>query len=327
MRGSCDVQPLRRGTFFRAKQISYTVGQNFSSTARNRLKSRRFESTQNFFDAQARNVREVLNFNARETFDVKRGKFRVQSLDERQIILESPSRVQSADDVQSDKIRVAACFGDKIDRLVKRHCVSFAVVGISPESTELATRHTNIGQIHVTVDVVQNFVAAKFLAHEIRQCTEPTQFVAGKQSFAVGMRQPFAAQNFAFDNFKISRYKQNTFHSVHDKVANILTQAENFFAARVTKLATLTKSSTTKLAAISTTRQPSATLATRQPSAISATRQPSAISTTRQPSAISATRQPSATSATRQPSATSATERQPFDRKIFSHVRKISCQN
>ena len=91
---------------------------------------------------------------------------------------------------------VAHRLRDVRHRLLHAHFVCACILRIAPERAELAVRHADIGQIHMTVHIVVDNIAAFFCAHMIGEGTEPRDVVRGKEGHAVLIRQPLSALCF-----------------------------------------------------------------------------------------------------------------------------------
>ena len=139
------------------------------------------------------------DLDAREPLDVELRERLVQRAHDIEILLKRPGRMQPRDDMQSREIRIAHRVAHNSDRLLLRHRIGARVLRIPPERTELAAARADIREIHMTVHIIIDDIAALTSAHRIRQSTEPGNITAVEQADAILARQALTAQNLLLD--------------------------------------------------------------------------------------------------------------------------------
>ena len=150
----------------------------------------------------------------------------MQRLHDAEVILERPGRMESRDDVEPRKVRVAHGVLDDRDGLCLRHRIGALLVRIAAKSAELAVRGADIRQVDMAVDVIVDNVPALLAAHVIGQGAEPGEVMALEEPYAVLPRQALSAHHLRLDILIFSCSQQN-------KNLRILCRSPQHVSARI----------------------------------------------------------------------------------------------
>ena len=193
-------EPLRRRRLVRTETAPHAVGEDLRAAARNGLEPRLIaQAREHLSHGEPARLREMRDLDAREPLDIELWERLVQRAHDIEILLERPGRMQPRDDMQPREIRIAHRVAHDGDRLRLRHRISARVLRIPPERAELAAARADIREIHMTVHIIIDDIAALAPAHRIRQSAEPGDVVTVEQTDAVRARQALTAQDLLLD--------------------------------------------------------------------------------------------------------------------------------
>ena len=209
MRRARDIQPLLRRRLIRAKLLPHAVGEDLCAAARDGLEACGLELFQHLAYREAGDFRKMCDFHAREALEIKLRELLVQRLQDAEVLLKAPGRVQAAHHMQTAHIRVFQCLAHEPYSLFFRHRIGTLIARIAAKGAELAVRGADVRQIDMAVHVVVDDIATFLLTHVISQRPQPSQVMAVEQTDAVLPAQPLALQHFLLDILVFFRREQN----------------------------------------------------------------------------------------------------------------------